>query len=563
MNAPPETVRLLLVEDNPGDVALLRTALEESSPGRYLIATAATLREAQALVLRDRFDAIVLDLSLPDSRGIETLDRLVAMERAAPIVVLTGLSDEDVAMDAVQRGAQDYLLKGRADGQVIARSLRYAIDRKRAEDQLQQARLAAEEANQVKSAFLANISHELRTPMNAILGMSELAIEELDLPAVREYLEVIQDSARAMLALVNEVLDFSRIEAGRFLLERAPFALRATVEETVRLVSLRGRQKGVRVDWRVAPEAPEHLVGDSLRLRQVLVNLLGNAIKFTDHGEVELNVRLAEGFGIRDWGLEEGKRPAAANAARPTTNPQSPTTNPQSPMPFVTLEFAVRDTGIGIADDDQARIFAPFAQVDSSMSRRHGGAGLGLAIAQNLVEMMGGRLWLESEVGRGSTFFFTARFTPAAESPPPAGAPAPRLPPPRQRLRILLAEDTPANQKLVSRILCKRGHVVELAGNGREALRLLQDQDFDAILMDIQMPVMDGLQAAQAIRALADPHKSRLPIVALTAHAMKGDADRCLAAGMDSYISKPVSMCDLVRAVEGFSCPSGSECEVK
>ena len=282
------------------------------------------------------------------------------------------------------------------------------------------------------------------------------------------------------------------------------------------------------------PSAPDAVIGDRLRLRQVLVNLIGNAIKFTPRGEVTVRV-----------------------AAASQSSQQ------------VELEFAVADTGIGIARKDLARIFQPFTQADSSTTRLHNGAGLGLAIASSLVSMMGGQLCVTSELGRGSTFSFTARLElqpeTAALPPAPRSAFDPlqgqagfvvdeqaplQAPPPS--LRILLAEDTPANQKLVLHILRKRGHVVAIAGNGAEAVEMARRQSYDVVLMDVQMPIMDGFQATEAIRLLERDHQARVPIVAMTAHAMKGDRQRCLAAGMDGYIAKPINSGELIRLVESF-----------
>ena len=394
-------------------------------------------------------------------------------------------------------------------------------DRKRAEAELRQAKEAAEAANVAKGQFLANISHELRTPMNAILGMTELALDEPDLtPQVQDYLETTRDSADTLLALLNELLDFSRIESGKFALESSPFTLRALLDETRKTLSIRADEKGLNVVYSIPADVPERLVGDSLRLRQVLVNLVGNAVKFTERGQVTVS--------------------AAVHS--------------QTDQACV-LEFTVADTGIGIAPADQERIFAPFTQADSSTTRHFGGTGLGLAIARSLIHLMGGQISVESELGRGSTFRFTARFDKVIdrsdhnESALHAVSTPASLHPGR-RLRILLAEDNRANQKLASYVLTKRGHTMEIAENGQQAVELVRAQDFDLVLMDVQMPVMDGLQATAAIRALSDPRKAQLPVVAMTAYAMKGDAERCLAAGMNAYLSKPIDTRELTELAE-------------
>jgi signal transduction histidine kinase/ActR/RegA family two-component response regulator len=394
---------------------------------------------------------------------------------------------------------------------------------RRSEEQLRVAKDAAESANRAKGSFLANISHELRTPMNAILGMTDLALAEEISPGVRDSLQTVKESADVLLSLLNEILDFSRIEAGKFSLDSHPFSLRATLDETMKSLAVKARQKGLDLSCRVPPEAPDTLQGDRVRLRQVLVNLLGNAIKFTDRGSVTLEI------GVNS------RSPADAE-----------------------LQFTVEDTGIGISREDQERIFAPFAQADSSTTRGYGGTGLGLSIADSIVQMMGGRFSVESEPGRGSLFCFTAKFPLAAALPGPQAAPAPTVQQAAPRsLRILVAEDTPANQKLVLRILAKRGHQVEIAENGALAVDLSQTRPFDAILMDVQMPVMDGLQATAAIRSL-EPKPSRVPIIAMTAYAMKGDQQRCLDAGMDAYLAKPVSSRELIDLVERLAAAAAS-----
>jgi CheY-like chemotaxis protein len=330
---------------------------------------------------------------------------------------------------------------------------------------------------------------------------------------------MVKASADSLLTVINDILDFSKIEAGKLEMESVDFDLRESIEPVLKTLGLRARQEGLELKCVVEPRVPELLVGDPSRLGQILVNLLGNAVKFTDRGEVRVTVQLDS--------LEECS---------------------------AVLHFSVKDTGIGIPSEKLACIFEAFIQADGSTARRYGGTGLGLTISRQLVQMMGGRLWAESVLGEGSTFHFTARFGTAQTSQTRESrqglATPPSLPEEQKSLQILLAEDNAVNQTLAVRALEKHGHLVVVARNGREAVGKVEMQPFDLVLMDVQMPEMDGLEATLAIRQREKSSGGHLPIVAMTAHAMQGDEERCVAAGMDGYISKPIDIKELISVVK-------------
>jgi len=672
-----DKVNILVVDDLPDKCLVYEAILADLGEN---VICARSGPEALKYLLQKEFAVILLDVNMPGMDGFETAALIRRRKKSAhtPIIFVTAYADELLSVRGYSHGAVDYLLSPVAP-EILRSKIRVFVDLQRMRRQVerqaeervalaeeQAKRVAAEEANQAKSYFLANISHELRTPMNGILGMLELALSEPLTPNLREFLQTAKDSADTLLALLNELLDLSRIESSKFSLEVAPFSLRDMMSQTARPLSVRAQQKGLELICDVPDNVPDTLIGDDLRLRQILTNLIGNAIKFTEKGEVAVRV------------VQRNQRHSR-----------------------ILLEFSVEDTGPGIPKDAQQRIFEPFTQADHSTTRRYGGTGLGLAIASSLVSLMGGKLEVDSEPGAGSRFRFSIVLPESSLALAQAGdlvslteplrgldvlvvddnatnrqvlwsmlsgwsmrpilaesaqsamrqlraareagrtisvalidfvmpdqdglslavqiqsdedladvriimlssvghqarrrcqelglpvclekpvfqsdmlralaqvmghlAPRPEGDAAKAdtsvegetsgpRLNILVAEDTPANQKLLQLVLHMRGHSVTLASDGAETLRLLNESDhFDLVIMDVEMPKLDGFQATRALRAMADPKKARLPVIAMTAHAMKGDRERCLAAGMNAYLTKPVNREKLIRLVESFS----------
>lgn len=397
-------------------------------------------------------------------------------------------------------------------------------ERKRVHEMLIQSKLVAEEANSAKSLFLANMSHEVRTPMNTILGMIDLTLDSQLADEQKENLQVIKDAADNLLGLLNDILDLSKVEAGKIHLEDIEFHLPNVAKSVAKGLSVLAEKKNLKLLLDIDEKVPELIMGDPVRLRQVLINLINNAIKFTDRGKIILHISL--------------KSVKAGHAE---------------------LLFGVEDEGIGIPRDKHEHVFELFTQADSSTTRRYGGTGLGLAICKRLVEMMGGRIWVESEEGKGSTFFFTANLktvgsvkSSKSKAEPEVSAKQAseeKLDALLKDLNVLLAEDNEVNQKITSRILEKKGCLVTTAVNGREVLDLLDNKNFDVVLMDANMPILDGLEATKIIRKNEQTTGKHMPIIALTARVMEDDKKKLIEVGMDGYVAKPIDRLKLYQEI--------------
>ncbi|MGA2914938.1 MAG: response regulator [Sedimentisphaerales bacterium] len=541
MSQTDKSVNVLVVDDDELDRKLVDIVLTKAANlVKFKGDSAQTITESLEKLANNKYDVILLDLNLPDSRGMETVQRVFDAVPDIPIVVLTGLNDENMGLEAIRNGAEDYLIKGEGLEYTLVRTIRYAIERRKTKAGLIEtknelehinARLIkatttakemaaeAERANAAKSQFLANISHEIRTPMNAIIGFSEVLTAEPLALQQKEYIKMILDSGKHLLQLINDILDFSKIEAGQMETENIECNIRAVLANVESLMMPTARNKQLQFIVECADNVPHMIITDLVKLRQCLFNLVSNALKFTEQGYVKVTAQQIE---------KDGK-------------------------PF--LEFAVFDTGIGIPAEKLNAIFEAFTQADGSMTRKYGGTGLGLTITKQIAVLMGGDISVESELSKGSIFRLTIPLNTVeneqneiSDEELAAGQDNLRV---EFSGRVLVAEDCRPSQASIKTLLEELGFVVTLAANGLEAIEAVKKQHFELIFMDVQMPEMNDFAAVKRLRSF----RVETPIIVITSDIEEDERKQSLSAGCDEYISKTTDKNNLVKVISRHLTP--------
>ena len=538
-----QPIKITMIDDDEGDFFIVNETIKQAVPNRYVMEWASTYEEGLKYIAENRSEVYLVDYHLGVYSGMDLIKEAIRKGCQEPLIIFTGQNDQDVDKEAMEAGASDYLVKGNISGPVLERSIRYAIANSRHRKEIlklnseleervkqrtrkleetldelkhsqhelilakvksEQAAMSAEKAAHAKQQFLSNMSHEIRTPMNAIIGFTRLLEKTTLTEEQSEFVQAVKTSGENLLVIINDVLDFSKGQSGKIAFEKTSFSVLHQVDSILDLMAPKAKEKGLLLHTSFDRSIPEHLMGDPARLNQILINLLGNAIKFTEHGEVRISVEN-----------------------------RSDTNN------HVEVEFKISDTGIGIPGDKLTTIFEEFSQASNDITRKYGGSGLGLAIVKQLVEAQGGKINVKSTEGKGSVFTFVLGF---AKDDNHRVAPAKKELNEESRLKglsVLLVEDNVLNQKLAMRVMADWDWSVDLAENGEKAIAAFNSHQYDLILLDIQLPDMDGYSIANYIRKSNDPEKNNTPIIAMTAHAMVGEAAKCFDAGMNAHVSKP------------------------
>lgn len=524
-------VRVLILDGDKTGFSLVESVFQKISGYNSHLEWTPDYQTAIHCLREKRHDLCLISGNLQGGTGSDFLQEALPINPQVPFILLTD-SDSHLYQKAMALGASDCLEKNRLDAFILERSLRFALEQAKIQSELKVARQQAEKANKIKGDFLAGISHEIRTPMNGIIGMSELLLGTSVSRQQKKYLEYIRQSANSLVGLINNLLDSSKMEAGKLEIESIHFKLRDFIEHTLFMFLEQGKAKSLDIIWEISPSSPDLLIGDPFRVRQILNNLVGNAIKYTNEGKITVHV---EPVSSKD---------ADAAAAE------------------IELHFSVSDTGIGISRDKLHVIFESYQQSHESDSRVYGGTGLGLTICKQLVELMGGRIWVESREGLGSTFHFTVPFILDSEAEieyqkegnrnsetGQGGIPEGHI------IQVLLVEDDLINQEVAVGMLKKWPSTIVIAPNGEEALEKCKSKAFDIIFMDIEMPELSGIDATRAIRQDALYSLNyKTPIIAMTGHAKKEDREQFLEAGMTDILIKPVSADAIATVLYAYCC---------
>ncbi len=539
-----EHPKILIVDDKIENLIALEKVLNVFDVNFF---RATSGNEALVMTLMNDFALAIVDIQMPEMDGYETVELMRQEEktRLLPVIFVSAIYTEDFHIEkGIETGAVDFIpkpivpviLQGKVkvfldlynhkthledlvekrtlELKKINKKLKLEIaERKKANIIAEEAKAKALTADKHKSIFLANMSHEIRTPLNGIIGMTEILKKTPLSKKQIEYVDIISFSGTSLISIINDILDFSKIESGQVQLEEINFNLHNKIHDIYKLLKHKAQEKNLKLDIKINPEVPVFVVGDPLRLKQIFINLINNAIKFTEEGSIKLEVNTLTHVGES-----------------------------------IELKFSVVDTGIGISEQGKTKLFKEFSQTDASISRKHGGTGLGLSISKNLANLMKGDIGVISEQGKGSTFWFTAVFNigEKIEEEESKTCNEEEIVT-KRKLKILLAEDNKINQRVAIVNLNNLGHKVDLANNGKEAVELFKKNLYDIVLMDIMMPVMDGIESTRLIKKIQNDQiiKKGIPIIAMTANALKGDRERFLSEGMDAYISKPFSPAQL------------------